>query len=185
MPLRLASRADAEVILLWRNQRKVSDFMYNRHEISIEEHAKWFDCTLSDSTKRWFIFSTNELECGVVYFTKIDINNSTCSWGFYSGPVAPAGVSLLIEIEALTYAFETLNLRRVKCEVLSGNQQVINLHKKSGFIVEGCLRNEKLTSRGLEDVVLLGMLREEWFLSKISLQSRVERYLAPPHKPGL
>ena len=160
--------------------------MYTYDEISREKHEGWFDCMLNDSSREWHIFSTQEKECGVVYFTEIDKINSSTSWGFYSGPDAPAGISLLIEIEALTYAFENLGLGRVKCEVLIGNQQIINLHKKSGFTVEGRLRSEKLTPRGMEDVLLLGMLSEEWPASKARLEARVERHLnPPPHKPSL
>jgi len=186
MSLRLAASTDSDTLLCWRNRIEVRDFMYNSHKISREEHKEWFDCMLNDSSREWHIFSTQERDCGVVYFTEIDRINSTSSWGFYSGPDAPAGVSLLIEIEALSYAFETLGLRRIKCEVLIGNQQIINLHKKSGFTVEGCLRSEKLTPRGMEDVLLLGMLSEEWTVSKARLEARVARHFTPPpHKPSL
>ena len=59
--------------------------------------------------------------------------------------------------------------------MLSGNQQVINLHKKAGFSQEGCLRSAS-DPRG-EDVHL-GMLQEEWPASRERLKTRASRYLS-------
>ena len=70
----------------------------------------------------------NGEECAVIYFTDISQGDS-CSWGFYSGPSAPAG-RLVIELAGVGYAFQEFYIRRLHCEVLSGNQQVINLIRK-------------------------------------------------------
>jgi UDP-4-amino-4,6-dideoxy-N-acetyl-beta-L-altrosamine N-acetyltransferase len=134
---------------------------------------------LEDASKRWLVLNVNERECAVIYFSGIDGDRS-CSWGFYSGPCAAAGVSLMIELAALEYAFEQLLVHRLHCEVLSGNQQVINLHKKTGFIREGCLRQARETPRGIEDVIVFGMLSDAWPAARDRLRSRAAKLLTPP-----
>ena len=71
---------------------------------------------LIDPSKRWLIFNDGESECAVIYFSDI-VGQISCSWGFYSGPDARAGVSLLVEYAALEYAFEELrfSVRLVRC----------------------------------------------------------------------
>ena len=177
--LRPVTKDDLDLIYEWRNRPEVRAFMYSSAEISREEHERWFATMLEDASKCWLVLNIDERECAVVYFSGIGQNRS-CSWGFYSGPCAPAGVSLVIEMAALEYAFEKLQVHRLHCEVLSGNQQVVNLHKKAGFVQEGCLRQARETPRGIEDVVVFGMLSYEWPASRERLQSRVAKLLTPP-----
>jgi UDP-4-amino-4,6-dideoxy-N-acetyl-beta-L-altrosamine N-acetyltransferase len=172
--LRPVSEGDVELLYAWRNRPEVREFMYSSSEITIADHKGWFASMLEDPSRRTLVMATQGTECAIICFT--DIRDLTsCSWGFYSGPGAPAGVSLLIELAGLEYAFETLGVNRLHCEVLSGNQQVVNLHKKAGFIQEGCLRKARQTPRGLEDVIIFGMLKEEWPSACDRLQLRARK----------
>lgn len=183
--LRPVFEGDLELLYDWRNRPEVRAFMYTSSEIALADHRSWFDSMLGDPTRCWFVMSMKGSECAVVYFTDVQEGES-CSWGFYSGPDAPAGVSLIIELAGLVYAFEKLGVRRLHCEVLSGNKQVINLHRKAGFTQEGCLRQARKTPRGLEDVIIFGMLDQEWPTARDRLQSRAAKLLnPPPPKPGL
>jgi UDP-4-amino-4,6-dideoxy-N-acetyl-beta-L-altrosamine N-acetyltransferase len=182
--LKPVTKEDIDLIYEWRNRPEVRAFMYSSAEIPREEHERWFVAMLEDASKRWLVLDVNEQVCAVIYFSGIDGDRS-CSWGFYSGPSAPAGVSLVIELAGLEFAFEKLLVHRLHCEVLSGNQQVINLHKKAGFIQEGCLRQARETPRGIEDVIVFGMLSNEWPASRERLRIRAAKLLAPPDKPSL
>lgn len=175
--LRPVSEGDSELLYDWRNRPEVREFMYSSSEIKIADHKNWFASMLEDPSRRTLIMSAKGIECAIICFT--DIRGSmSCSWGFYSGPSAPAGVSMLIELAGLCYAFETLGVNRLHCEVLSGNQQVVNLHKKAGFIQEGCLRKARQTPRGIEDVIIFGMLKEEWPSACDRLQARAARFFS-------
>lgn len=177
--LRPVSSGDLELLFNWRNKPEVRSFMYTSSEIELADHRRWFVSMLGDPTKRWLVMSMKGVECAIIYFTDVREGES-CSWGFYSGPGAPAGVSLIIELAGLCYAFETIRVRRLHCEVLSGNQQVINLHKKAGFTEEGCLRKARQTPRGLENVILFGMLDEEWPPARDRLYARAAKLFDPP-----
>ena len=176
--LRPVSQDDLELLFAWRNRPEVREFMYSSSEIELSTHKKWFASMLEDPSRCSLIMNLKGVDCAVILFA--DIRGSTsCTWGFYSGPSAQAGVSLLVELAGLRYAFETLRVNRLHCEVLSGNRQVINLHKKSGFTQEGCLHRARLTPRGLEDVIVFGMLKDEWPLARDRLQSRARRIYDP------
>ena len=179
--LRPVSDNDLELLFAWRNRPEVRAYMYTSSEIQLTDHCNWFATMLVDPARHFFVMSMKGVECAVISFTNIEEGES-CSWGFYSGPNAPAGASLIIELAGLSYAFETLSLRRLHCEVLSGNKQVINLHKKAGFTQEGCLRQARQTVRGLEDVIIFGMLDEEWPQARERLNARAKKFFESSRK---
>lgn len=148
--------------------------MYSSHEISRDEHESWFSSMLMDNSKRWLILNFRQQDCAVIYFSDI-VGADSCSWGFYSAPFAPRGISLIVELAGLEYAFENLSIHSLKCEVLSGNKQVINLHKKTGFTQEGLLRQSRDTPRGREDVVLFGMKKNHWPFARKLLLDRATK----------
>ena len=125
---------------------------------------------LLDNTKQWHILSIKNQECAIIYFTDIALNSSG-SWGFYFGLNAPLGVWLVIEFAALLHAFKSLGVSCLHCEGLSGNHPVINLHKKSGFVQEGCLRKARCTLHGLDDVIIFKMPKEQWFQIRAGLEN--------------
>jgi diamine N-acetyltransferase len=67
--------------------------------------------------------------------------------------------------EALTifirYAFETLHLHQLYCNISSDNQASLNLFKKLGFIEAGIKRDWLKTSDGWLDVCILQLVRPD------------------------
>lgn len=62
----------------------------------------------------------------------------------------------------LRYAFTELNLRRVTLGVFAYNSRAINAYKKAGFKVEGRLRQHLARDGQRDDMIVMGVLREEW-----------------------
>ncbi len=60
------------------------------------------------------------------------------------------------------YGFRELNLRRVYLEVLETNRRAQDLYARLGFVVEGRLRQHQLKGGCHVDVILMGLLREEY-----------------------
>jgi RimJ/RimL family protein N-acetyltransferase len=62
----------------------------------------------------------------------------------------------------LRYAFRELNLQRVSLDVFEYNPRAIRSYEKAGFKVEG--RERKVIQRDGRryDMILMGILREEW-----------------------
>ena len=67
----------------------------------------------------------------------------------------------------LRYAFTELNLRRVTLGVFAYNPRAIKSYEKVGFIVEGRLRQYIVRDGQRNDMIVMGVLRDEW-LQRIS-----------------
>jgi len=150
------------MVLTWRNTPAVRQNMYTSHEISFTEHQQWFLTLKEDSSKAYFVMMINDIPSGVIGFSEINTVPGIATWAFYSSPSAQRGCGSLMEFYALEYAFDTLGLHKLRCEVLGFNQTVVRLHKKFGFKVEGQHRDAFFDGKQYQDIVHLGMLKSEW-----------------------
>lgn len=62
----------------------------------------------------------------------------------------------------LDYAFRLRNFRRVWLEVHAGNERAIRAYKARGFVEEGRLREHAWLDGRYVDMMLMGVLRDEW-----------------------
>jgi RimJ/RimL family protein N-acetyltransferase len=62
----------------------------------------------------------------------------------------------------LNYAFNELNLYRVGLSVMAYNQPAIRAYERAGFVLEGARRGMVLREGRRYDLLLYGILREEW-----------------------
>jgi UDP-4-amino-4,6-dideoxy-N-acetyl-beta-L-altrosamine N-acetyltransferase len=174
MPLVCLKESDLELILLWRNAPLVRQAMYTHHIISQDEHYAWFDRIKTDPSIRYYLWlDTNGNPQGVVNFTNLDLMHRTAFWGFYACPLSSPGVGMQMELDALEKAFTEFKLLKLNCEVLESNRSVINMHKKIGFIEEGCFRQQHYDGVSRINIIRLGMLGEEWPECRKKLLARV------------
>jgi RimJ/RimL family protein N-acetyltransferase len=68
----------------------------------------------------------------------------------------------------LRYAFTELNLRRVTLGVFAYNPRAIKSYEKAGFTVEGRLRQYIAREGQRHDMIIMGVLREEWLQSTMN-----------------
>ncbi len=62
----------------------------------------------------------------------------------------------------LRYAFHEMNLERIQIYVISYNEHAIRLYDSLGFVREGVLRRAVYRSGRRYDLIVMGLLREEW-----------------------
>lgn len=161
--LRTMLESDLPLVLSWRNAEDVRKNMYTSHIISEEEHRVWWDKKKFDPTSRLLIFEMENEPVGVVTFSNYTGEGGTATWAFYSGNRSRRGIGSLMERSALEYAFETLRLRKLECEVLAFNRPVINFHLKYGFTIEGVFRESYKRGDQYFDIYRLSMLSSEWY----------------------
>lgn len=72
--------------------------------------------------------------------------------------------------EAMTllqrHGFETLNLNRVYLRVYADNVRAVRSYERAGFTLEGRLREAVYKHGKYEDVLVMSVLRSEWFKKK-------------------
>jgi RimJ/RimL family protein N-acetyltransferase len=62
----------------------------------------------------------------------------------------------------IDYGFQQLNLHRISSSAFAFNERSIKFHKKVGFQEEGRLRQAIFKNGQYHDLMLFGILREEW-----------------------
>jgi len=172
--IRTIDTNDNERILLWRNSEKVRINMYTDHVISQLEHSNWFNNALIDKSAVYLIFSHEERPIGFISFTNINSYHSRCHWAFYMGENdAPIGAGSAMEFFALDYAFLTLKIRKLCCEVFTFNTSVVKLHEKFGFVREGLFVGHCFKNHKYQDVLTLAKFGSEWDAERESLMKRI------------
>lgn len=160
--LRNMREEDLGTVLSWRNADDVRQAMYTWHVISQEEHRAWWDKQSKDPATRLLICEDMDGPMGVVTFTRYTGPGGSATWAFYSGDRSRRGVGRIMERLALEYAFETLELHRLECEVLSSNRGVMEFHRRHGFNLEGTAREAYCRDNVRYDIYKLAMLGETW-----------------------
>jgi RimJ/RimL family protein N-acetyltransferase len=109
--------------------------MIDSHEISLEEHVRWFTRANQDPSCRWLLYSVGGTPAGVGYITDISSDRRTARWGFYKAPESPAGTGSQLCCETLAFAFSELPLDKIFGDVLLTNEVSISIHRKLGFVI--------------------------------------------------
>ena len=132
---------DRERLRSWRNLPEIAQYMYSDHEIGEDEHNRWFDRAMANSTRRYWIVEIDAKPVGLVNIYDIDLSNSRAKWGMYVvDPRAQLhGAGAHVEFMVLEYVFREPNLHKLACEVLETNPRTLAMHKRFGFTTDGLL----------------------------------------------
>jgi UDP-4-amino-4,6-dideoxy-N-acetyl-beta-L-altrosamine N-acetyltransferase len=135
--------------------------MLTQHEISADEHARWFTQASLDPHQHLLIFEWQGQALGFVSLREL-ASGGVAEWGFYAAPDAPKGSGRLLGQAALTYAFGQLNLHKVCGQALAFNQRSIGFHLALGFAQEGILRDQHFDGSDHHAIICFGLLATEW-----------------------
>lgn len=166
--LRALCRGDIELLRLYVNDPEVMQFSNQFRPIGDMEQEDWYKSVVDAHDSVWFgIADRNNAEevlIGTCCLVAIDwISRSAelrirlgdkSRWGKGSGSEATC---LL-----LRYGFLDLNLERIWLRVFASNVRARQLYEKTGFKVEGTLRQATFIRGKPDDVVVMGLLRYEW-----------------------
>ena len=63
---------------------------------------------------------------------------------------------------ALDYGFKRLSLRKITGGAVARNEAMLRIFRRWGMVLEGTRRQQELLDDGPADLLLYGLLREEW-----------------------
>lgn len=152
---------DLPMVLSWRNHEDVRRFMFTQHEISLEEHSRWFAVASEDATRRLLVVENVSGPLGYVQLSHVE-PGGVANWGFYVRPDAPKGSGLILGQVALSHAFGELKLYKVCGQAIKSNAASIAFHKRLGFAQEGVLRDQQYIAGAYHSLVCFGLLAREW-----------------------
>lgn len=161
--LRNMVEEDLAQVLEWRNSERVRAGMYTDQVIELAQHLAWFQRVKVDASAVYLIFEYDGEPVGVVNFSELDQKNHKGVWGFYLGVEdLPRGVGTLMGRLGLAFAFGELQLDKLNGEALAGNGASIRFHQRLGFRQEKLLSQYVMKNGKLEDVLVFGLLAEEY-----------------------
>jgi len=162
--------AEHELLVAWRNDPANKPFFISEEPISLDSHLAWWDGVKQDHHQRFYLIETlNEVEGGPVLIGTtslfdIDWQSRTANYGrlLIASAYRGQGYGLEAEVLLLNYAFNVLNLRKIWSEIFDYNEAALELHWKTGFQIEGHLRQHVFKAGKYVDLVLIGLLKEEF-----------------------
>ena len=163
--IRRMVHADLEQVLAWRNHPDVRRYMFTKHEITLDEHQRWFERSLPDPKIHLLIFEVKQQPLGFVKFDETG-NGGVADWGFYVAPDAPKGSGRQLGRAALNHAFTQLKLHKVCGQALEYNERSIQFHQSMSFQLEGIFRDQHFDGERYHHVNSFGLLCSEWYPDK-------------------
>jgi UDP-4-amino-4,6-dideoxy-N-acetyl-beta-L-altrosamine N-acetyltransferase len=180
--LRPVTAEDRERLLVWRNSPQVAAYMYSDHPITAAEHARWFAGVAADQRRDYRIIEVDGTPAGLANFYDIDRDQGRAAWAFYLAEptLRGRGAGGYVEFVMIERAFGEpsgggLGLRKLWCEVLASNEAVWKLHQKFGFQIEARLRAHVIKGGAQQDVIGLGLLREDWAQARPGVLATLRR----------
>ena len=151
-------------MIKWRSSERINKVSYSDINLNIEDQKKWFNSLQNNLSQKYYAIYYKNKHIGTCYLTDISNKNRSCSFGIYIGEenYLVSGAGFISELKLINIAFTQFKINRLHCEVLESNKNVIQLHKKFGFIKEGILRDYIQKNNQFHNVVILSILKKEW-----------------------
>jgi RimJ/RimL family protein N-acetyltransferase len=157
------NKSDLHLVSEWRSNPAVN--MFIRPGIRTpEEVRKWYDEYFSEEANRLYQISYKGSPIGYFTIEGIDNLNRQCEFGIVIGEpeLYNKGFGSLAIGTMLRKAFEEMNMHRVFAGIEEENIPSIRCFMKSGFTLEGRLREAKFTGGKYKDILLFSVLENEW-----------------------
>ncbi len=167
---------DGERLLAWRNLPEVAQWMYSDHPIAPAEHGAWLARIQADPSCIYWIIQRDGEPVGLANLVDISPANRKASWAYYlaSPSVRGQGIGAWVEVFVADYAFKTLGLNKLCCEVLIENEAVWRMHESFGFQREALYRAHVWKAGQPRDVVGLGLLAADWAVARPASVARLQ-----------
>lgn len=157
----------------WLNDPEVTRGLDLYLPLSMADEENWFDSmTKRNPNEKPFAIEIKKGKtwklignCG---FHNIDTKNRCGEVGIVIGDKTEWNKGYGAEAMTLLqrHGFETLNLNRVYLRVYADNVRAVRSYEHAGFVLEGRLREANYKHGKYQDVLLMGVLRSEWFKKK-------------------
>ena len=165
--LRAIERDDLQRCHDWMNDEELTATLAHRYPMSLAREADWVERATrgQDPSELTLAICLEQGDrhignCGLV---GIDRDNATATLGIFIGEKDCRGQGLGEEAVRLLcrYAFDEMNLHKVRLDVYATNPGALKTYERAGFRKEGVLREEAFRQGRYLDVIRMGLLRGE------------------------
>lgn len=163
--LRVMEEKDLEKVYSWKNNFELTKMiMSSPVPVARYQIEEWYRALQGDKNEVLFGIYVNSSIAGIVRIMSVNRLHSIAKFGMYIGEnnLRSKGTGKKVLNLVLNYAFKDLNLNKISLTVLEKNTIAIKLYENEGFKKEGLLRQEFWLNGRYENLVVMGMLREEY-----------------------
>lgn len=123
---------EKKMILSWRNNPNIKQWMYNSDDIPLDKHLAFIETLNESSDKLYYLVKRDNDYIGVIDFTNININTKSSEFGLYSN-VELKGMGKILLNSICEYGFNTLKVDRLIAEAYVKNEKAISLYGEFNF----------------------------------------------------
>lgn len=164
--LRLFEMSDAETLCKWMNDPRVTQFIKRNPPLSLAEEREWLENLPKRQNHKVFGIETLEDKrlIGSIGLHDISQHSGTATTGTVIGEPEywGGGYGTDAKMVLLDYAFNVLNLRKIRSRVYNFNGRSLAYAAKCGYVEEGRLIQDYWKNGGYVDTVLLAVFRDKW-----------------------
>lgn len=155
---------DEERLFQWRGEPDVARWMSDADVSGRAAHRAWFEQLRGDADLKGWVIQNNGRPAGLLTLTGLAGHHRRAAWNWFIGDrdARGRGVGRAAQVLGLDQAFGALGLHKVFAEVMADNDAAMKVQTGAGFRREGYLRGHVLKDGAPRDVVMLGILAEEW-----------------------
>lgn len=169
LALRPLTIADAVAVQLLVSDRAIADTTLNiLHPYPENGAAQWIiaqqlRCEAGEQVNFAMVLKETDQLIGVTGLINVNTRSQRAELGYWVGkPFWNHGYATEAVRALLTHAFNTLNLYRVHGSVFKRNPASRRVFEKNGMSYEGCWRSHEKKWDQYEDVLVYGILKDEW-----------------------
>lgn len=166
--LRALTAADLDTLYKWINDRDLVRFNNSFVPISESSHKLWFESKCNDSTRSQFMFMINRNDTNVTIGScqineiKLIERSASLQIRISSNDQRGKGFGTAAVKLLLDFCFYDLNLNRVQIDCFATNLVAQKSYLKSGFKIEGTLRQAAYINSKWLDIIIMSILRDEY-----------------------
>lgn len=159
-------RSHEKIIIKWRNDPDLNEFLFSDNVITLESHRKWFEDYKQLGNRKEFLIFVRDIykPIGTVGLSLIDKHNKKAEYGIIIGEKEYMGKGYAKEASTLilSYAFNDLLLNKIYLRVFEDNYRATKMYESIGFKLDGLLRQDIIKKGVYKNVIEMSILKEEW-----------------------
>ncbi len=162
--LRPFERGDLPKAQKYINDPKINQYLMCYLPMRIEDEENWYSKTLGSNTNIIFSIVADNKFIGTIGIHDIKWKDRTATTGTLIGEkeYQNKGYRSEAKMLLLNYAFNTLNLRKIKSTVFDFNKRSYEYSSKCGYKIEGVLKKETFVDGKYVDVIQTAVFKEDW-----------------------
>ncbi len=162
--LRDLAAEDETRLFAWRAEPEVDRWMSDAAFADRAAHQRWFDSLSGNPDVRGWMIQRGGRPAGLLTLTGLTSHHRRAAWNWFVGDAEARGrgVGRAAQALGLERAFGELGLHKVFAEVMADNDAALKIMGAAGFHREGYLRGHVIKAGQAKDVVMLGVLNDDW-----------------------